>query len=119
MHHQITDAEAYKRGFERGYTLCLSMKKLSREFSAVLKSVVSKDFQHSYGIGLQEGYNEGFRNVKKELAQQKLEEHQMRQQNQQEVIHQKSQAHNKRLQQRQAEMQHQQQQQDKEEERDR
>lgn len=78
--NQITDADAYKRGFDRGYTLCLSMKKLTREFSAVLRSVASKDFQHSYGLGLQDGYSEGFRNVKKDLAQQKLEEYQAEQQ---------------------------------------
>ncbi len=74
MNHHITDAVAYKRGFDRGYTLCINMKKITVEFSAVLRSVVSKDFQNSYGIGVKDGYNTGLQYIKRELVDEKLKQ---------------------------------------------
>ena len=73
--HKIVD----KRGFDRGYTLCVNRKKLKREVSAILRSIVSKDFQNNYGWGLQDGYNTGKHYVKRELISEKQKEEEMNQ----------------------------------------
>ncbi len=113
----ITDIEAYKRGFDRGYTLCVNRKKLKREVSAILLSIASKDFQNNYGWGLQDGYNTGKHYVKRELISQKQKEQEIEEPNLDKPIDINTTFDNiMRTQQRQAEMQQLQQQRNRENE---
>ena len=116
----VTDLRAYEDGFNKGIELIEKHKKLLSVTASFIKSLMYKEYSKSFTQGVVDGWDFGFRKQKEilqEQARQRFEERQQQeaserevhtQQAPKEVIQQRNQQHNKKLQERQTQMQQQQ-----------
>lgn len=72
--HTITNTKAYVDGFNKGHALCIHQKKLTSMTASLIKTLSGNIFENDFTIGLHDGYQEGFKSMKKELVKQRQKE---------------------------------------------